>query len=359
MIEGVPQSGSDNARGGLRGERAWPTPELIAAICAGFGFDQLYDWRDIGGSSCLNLLMMRDGARYVARVYRPYVTEARLRDIQRVRSILKCWGIPCANLLPAVSGAPYIRYQGRLIEAEGYVDHDGYMDTLAQLKRGLPVLGRMTSALRHVTALSQDAMRPVFANHLPFEQILPATQKGCDRICGWNPNAYERQLVKASLRLAGDVWQAGSGLFERLPCQLAHGDFWDNNVLFRGKAVVLVQDFDFMGKRRRIDDIALTLYYANADLKNAGMPAWRRAEEMKGLLNAYESGLDIPLEPDERAALPIAIAAQPLWSIGGWVATLDSEYTARKHASDMLAYVEEAQRIIDNLARWQAAFMGG
>ena len=43
MPETLCQPGSDNARGGLRGERARPTPGLIAALCDGFGFDKL--WR--------------------------------------------------------------------------------------------------------------------------------------------------------------------------------------------------------------------------------------------------------------------------------------------------------------------------
>ncbi len=358
MPETLCQPGSDNARGGLRGERARPTPGLIAALCDGFGFDKLYAWRDLGGSSCLNLLMARKGARFVARVYRPYVTEARLTDIQGVRGLLKQWGIPCADVLPALSEAPYIRYQGRLIEAERYVVHDGNMDTLPRLERALPLLGRMTSALRRVSGLSQDGMRPLFSNHMPFEQIQSATRKGCERIRSWNPNAYELQLAEASLRLASCVQQAGGGLFEGLPRQLAHGDFWDNNVLFLGETVALVEDFDFMGERRRIDDIALTLYYARNYLKNAGIPESQHAAALKRLLNAYESGLDTPLAAGERAALPIAIASQPLWSIGGWIATLDSEHAARVHASDMLEYVEAAQRVLDHLAQWQRMFGG-
>jgi Ser/Thr protein kinase RdoA (MazF antagonist) len=64
-----------------------------------------------------------------------------------------------------------------------------------------------------------------------------------------------------------------TGLVARLPHQLVHGDFWDNNVGFLGGRPVLVADFDFMGERARIDDLALTLWYARCDLGVATAPA--------------------------------------------------------------------------------------
>ena len=60
------------------------------------------------------------------------------------------------------------------------------------------------------------------------------------------------------------VADAERDIVPALPRQLVHGDFWDNNVFFRDNRVVLVTDFDFMGERARIDDLALTLYYTNS-----------------------------------------------------------------------------------------------
>jgi hypothetical protein len=45
--------------------------------------------RDLGGSSCLNLLVADGPARYVVRVYRPCVTAGRLAAIQLVRRTLE------------------------------------------------------------------------------------------------------------------------------------------------------------------------------------------------------------------------------------------------------------------------------
>ena len=55
-----------------------------------------------------------------------------------------------------------------------------------------------------------------------------------------------------------------------LPRQLVHGDFWDDNVFFRGEDPLFVADFAFMAERARIDDLALTLYYADTQ---AGLAA--------------------------------------------------------------------------------------
>jgi hypothetical protein len=45
-----------------------------------------------------------------------------------------------------------------------------------------------------------------------------------------------------------------------------------------------------------------------------------------------------------------------LWSIGGWIAVLDEEAAARRHAASMLGEVEWALRLVRELDRWQAAF---
>lgn len=79
---------------------------------------------------------------------------------------------------------------------------------------------------------------------------------GTDR-CRAAPGAMAEEL-------AGLVAQAEGGLVARLPRQLVHGDFWDDNMLFRHGRPVLLCDFDFMGERARVDDLALTLWCAAA-----------------------------------------------------------------------------------------------
>ena len=97
---------------------------------------------------------------------------------------------------------------------------------------------------------------------------------------------------------------------------------------------MLLADFDFMGERARIDDLALTLWCARSDLSTEGGPVEELAR-LRRLIASYDAGLDLPLSAAERAALPVAMARQPLSSIGGWVARLDDAAAARRHAASV------------------------
>jgi hypothetical protein len=76
---------------------------------------------------------------------------------------------------------------------------------------------------------------------------------------------------------------------------------------------------------------------------------------VRRLIDVYEAGSDTPLRTTERAALPLAIARQPLWSIGGWVASLDDEAAARQHAASVGSAVTWALSLVRDLHRWRAA----
>ena len=65
--------------------------------------------------------------------------------------------------------------------------------------------------------------------------------------------------------------------------------------------VVLVANFDFMGERTRIDDLALTLYFTC--LKFFEHPlSDDYLQRVSSLVAAYDSGLNHPLTSGERAA---------------------------------------------------------
>jgi homoserine kinase type II len=354
MMDNQPH-GMDNAGGGLRGLRAKPSAELFEAVRHSYGINCLDDIIDLGGSSSLNLLISDDDSRYVVRVYRPYITESRLADVQLVRRELNKGGVPSSEVLQTWDGQQWIILDGRLLEIERYVQSDANLDSLERLKVGLPLLGRVHSILRGVK-VSTQGRNPLFANHIESQNALTGTLEGCNRIRSWDhPSSDELQLADAAKELAHLVSAGERDLLPVLPRQLVHGDFWDNNVFFRNDRVALVTDFDYMGERARIDDLALTLYFASSAFSDAPLSVdWVR--RLRSLIDAYDLGLDVRLSGAERAAIPLAIARQPLWSIGGWIAVLDDEQTARRHAEDMLGQVEWALRIVSDLDRWQAAF---
>jgi hypothetical protein len=74
------------------------------------------------------------------------------------------------------------------------------------------------------------------------------------------------------------------------------------------------------------------------------------------LVASYDAGLEVPLSAAERAALPVAMARQPLSSIEGWVARLDDQAAARRHAASVEPELAAARQLMAELARWQDAF---
>jgi hypothetical protein len=98
----------------------------------------------------------------------------------------------------------------------------------------------------------------------------------------------------------------------------------------------------------------LTLFFACMEFLEEPVSDAQLAR-LRRLIDAYDAGSDAPLTTTERAALPIAIARQPLWSIGGWVASLDDERAARRHAADVAPKVSWALRLMGDVDRWREA----
>ena len=347
---------SDNAGGGLRGVRAVPSEELMDAVHSNYGIDCEGPLIDLGGSSNLNLLIADGKSRWVVRVYRPFVTSERLRDIHSVHRTLDAMGVPCNRLLSTRNGRDWMFLQNRLVEVERFIDRDEDMNSWTALEAGMPVLARMHDCLRGLS-VSEAGRRPLFANYVRREHTLATTLAGSSRIRGWSPSLAELEMATDAEKLARAVSIADEHLIDLLPTQLAHGDFWDNNVFLRNGKIVFVMDFDFMGERPRIDDLALTIFFACMEFFEDPVSDAQLAQ-LRLLTEIYDRNCELPLLPIERTALPAAIARQPLWSIGGWVRLLDDERVAREHASKSAKEVRWALHLMGNLERWQAAFLG-
>lgn len=339
--------GVDDAGGGRRGTRAAVTAELWEVLATLWAVPRQPD-RDLGGSLNLNLLVDRGGEQLVARVHRPSVSTARLEDMQAVRDRLDAGGVPCAALVRARDGARWARAGDRLVEVERFIRHDGRMKTPPRLARGMPVLGRIHTLLADIE-VSHAGRSVEFANYIEPGRVLAGTQAGSARVRSWHPTSAERLLAGQ----LGELVAAGeAGLAPKLPRQLVHGDFWDDNVFFRGDDLVFVADFSFMAERDRIDDLALTLYYADTEF---GLATSRdRIAALRPLTRAYARGLGNPLTDAELEALPWAIARQPLWGVGGWVAVLDDQRAARAHAHATFPAIGRALQLITDIGSWQA-----
>lgn len=335
--------------------RGGVSPGLLAALRDRYGFRAGESVRDIGGSSNLNLVIADGRQRYVVRVYRPWVTAARLADMQLVRRRLAHGGVPCVQPVSTRDGSSWVRVDGRLVEIEPYVEHDVKMDSWERLETGLPLLGRIHALLRPLE-VSADGRHAPAANHIEARDALAGTLRGAGRIRQWGASPAELELVAASEELARLVDRAERNI-EGLPRQLVHGDYWDNNVLFREGRVVLVADLDFMGERARIDDLALTLYYTNSTFADDPVSD-DRIRRLRNLVDAYDGGLDDRLTRAERAALPLALARTPLCFIA-MIASVDSEAGARRLAAEMTPDIAWALAIVRDLDRWQSILAMG
>jgi Ser/Thr protein kinase RdoA (MazF antagonist) len=343
----------DDAAGGRRGTRAVVSDALLRAVDDAYGIRPDRPPADLGGSSNLNLLIRDERGPWVVRVYRPHVTDERLAAIHAVRRRLAAAGIPCGGLRETRDGADSLAVGDRLLEVERFVGHDGRMNSWKNLQVGIPLLARIHGELRDFMPSDAAGDAP-FANYLSAADALSATQRGTQRMRNWGPSANELELAERAEQLAYELAAIESALNNPSSVQLVHGDYWDNNVFMRGGKVVHVADFDFMGARPRTDDLALTLYFACMQYREH-----ETVDEMirrvAGLVFAYCAASELPLTEGECVALPAAMARQPLWSIGGWIALLDDEQSARQHAAGCQEEVKWASGVVRELGRWQAA----
>ena len=340
----------DDAAGGRRGTRAVASAGLDGFLRANWGVWPTGPAPDLGGSSNLNLLVTDGRSLQVARVYRPFVTGQRVAALQAVRHHLASHGVACADPIPALGGRGWEAFEGRAVEVEPYVAAPAAMNTLARVRTGLVLLGRI-HALLQTFPPGQDAASPRFANYVAADGLVDAVAAGTRRIRAWRPTCSEARLAD----LADELAEALAG-FEQdrlvpLRRQLVHGDFWDNNVLFRHGQVALVTDFDFLGERPRTDDLALTLYFTSVDITDITTAPALLAE----LVGAYESGLGTGLSQQERATIPLAMARQPLWSVSVWVALLDNQDAARRHLAATAPELQWALQLTGRIAQVQDA----
>ena len=332
--------------------RARGSDSLVAEIADRYALDRPAAWRDLGGSWTTNLLLECPAASLVARVYQGHLSPARLTAVQAARSAVAGAGIPALRPIPARDGRTVVELgSGRLAELEAYVPWNERMNTVSLLGNGFAVLARVHDVLRG-SSLPPEARTVHYANHVSSADAAAATRRGAERIHGWRDVTLSEFAAQVVAHVDAVV-AAEEPLREQQVCQVVHGDFWDNNVLFVDGRLVAVLDFDFMAERPRIDDLALAAWFFFLE-PGTGLPGAAQREQLRRFVDAYDAAAAVPLSDEERAALPLAIARQPAWSVGRWVVELD-EADAVHHAGAAAGELPVAQAILAELPLWQAA----
>ena len=308
---------------------------------------------DLGGSSSLNLLLRETRGDVVVRVHRAWLEPARLTSIQAVRSALRKADLPFAETMPALDGSLWTALGEHLVEVEHYVEGDA-MDSWPRLLAGMRMLGRVHAALAGIPAEPAARMAPT-ANQIDADEALPLARRAASVIRNWarpgeTAAADKTEVLAEQLETA---WRPVSG---RLPRQLVHGDFWDNNVLFHAGSIVLILDLDFMAQRERIDDIALALYYTNSGSRLPRTASLgERQRRLRELVDAYDSGLTAHLTALERASIPLALARVVLSYTRHLLQRADV-LDQRDVLAAWSVDLDWSLEIVRDLGRWQDAF---
>ena len=304
---------------------------LLDVIRTRYGRGSLRPHAALEDSINLNVVV-RDGERLlVLRAYRSWMTPPRLAAVQRIRQFLIESGLPFAPLCRTLDGRGWCEVGDQLVELEEFVPSESYLRTFTHNRLAMPVLAQIHDRLavlmdRRDTSppylpridepdpaelLTAATAAPPAANHVDAAQVVDVVGAGADAVRGAGLAPRVTRHAAVAETLAGRLWELEAATVDQLPRQLVHGDFWDDNVRFRGDRVVLVTDLDFMGYRPRIDDLALTLFYANERLGRDDRSA-RRVDQLRQLVDAYDGALRSRLTGVERRALPYAIARTSL-----------------------------------------------
>lgn len=250
---------SDNSYNGTRGERAVLNPRLQSFLIAEYNLDEKSEFTDLGGGSNLNLKVSHCNKDYVIRIYRQWSNRCRIEAIHKLQKNLSR-EIQIPRKLKTKDGEMLCESQGRIIEAEIFLTYSEKMNNWDMLGRGMYTLGRIHSLLQDEQCGLQEEDNK-YTNYIGLTDLDYKIKKACERMRSWdNLSDNEREVIDVSEQLCKLVLEHPY----ELPKQPVHGDYWDNNVLFENGCISFVTDFDFMGIRNRIDDLALTFFFTDA-----------------------------------------------------------------------------------------------
>jgi homoserine kinase type II len=299
------------------GPRASIIDDLLRFIESQYALGIIQSCQDLGGAYNLNILLDMVNGSCVARVYRPWVTEERLKAVQAVKSWLRERQLPTILPLTTTDGAAFTAYDNRLVEVEPYVAHRASQETWASYEQGFLMLGNLHNALA-LYPQSTVITPPVVENYGTPDMLRRWTAGTLQRLQQADgPRVKEAiSLTEKTLRILEPLQEHWMRVKNDLPHQLVHGDYVINNLLWVKGDISAIVDFDFLASHERIFDIAYALYWMFCRLEPESAVqdwSWQRAARM---IQIYNSANHYPLSKEETMALPLEMARVPLY----WIA---------------------------------------
>lgn len=301
--------------------------------------------KDLGGTYNLNLLLQTERGQYVLRYYRPWISRQRLSQLQQVKRLLANSSLPVPLPLRTKTGATILSYRERLLEIEPFVAHNSEADTWERMEIAFSLLGKLHTHLARIEA-DIHLVAPIVSNYATPEELFTWIQQAEEKSASEaQPLTPEQQRLARSIytdtrKLLVPIQQQWHTIQGQLPHQLTHGDYGGGNVLFQNQQPVAILDFDFLGHRERLFEIAYTLYWWLHKQSPDGIRDIGPWQKVKSLLASYNTTAAMPLTHLELQVLPLEMARVPLYWIG-------ETYFLPSPAQ---AVLEHVNKVVD--ARW-------
>jgi Ser/Thr protein kinase RdoA (MazF antagonist) len=245
--------------------------------------------------------------KFALRFYNASVTLAHVQATQALRLALVEAGLPVGAPIRNAAGETVLEFDGRFVELQPWIAHDGYGNNWPGVLAAATALGRMHDVMATCrVALDQrdDPWRG------PAEL---ADQLEADA-------AHLRHLARQSgmdidhdLRLAEHVLEAlrEGGMLDACLRQLTHGDFQGRNLLFQGSSLVGIIDFERLETRPRLYDLAWPFVFwrfFGTGMGDYDASDWRFA---RICCAAYAAASQTALGDREWSTLPLLMAYIP------------------------------------------------
>ncbi|MCL4543098.1 MAG: phosphotransferase [Chloroflexi bacterium] len=297
------------------GPRAQASTDLFCFVSDAYRLGEISSWQDIGGSYSLNVRLDTSVGRVVLRVHRPWVSTRRLESLQQLRRFLS-YSHSVVLPLATAEGVTWLRWRDRLVECEPYVEHDAVADDLSRDFEAFRVLGTLHAVLRQVPR--QNVVQPLVRNYAPLRRLRRWITAVAAIAIARQDTQGEQALAVCALaqEILAKVQATWWRFRASLPCQLIHGDYGGENVLFSRGNVVAVLDWDFCGWAERVYELAYSVYFTMARHEATfNLAQWHWANVCM-LVGTYEDASQEPLTTGERQAFWAALCLVPLYWVG-------------------------------------------
>ncbi|MGB5932111.1 MAG: phosphotransferase [Anaerolineae bacterium] len=179
-----------------------------------------------------------------------------IRGQHELIGCLRQAGFPAPTIVPTASGETFLALDGEVYEIYVYVEHEPYdHERPAHLKEAALTLGRCHTILH---GFAPETLRPLGELYGPYILSTILTNLGQAWQLDQDPElaGIAHQLEAEAADLASRFAEHGA-----LPYLVIHGDYYADNLLFKGDRIVCVVDYDKASWQPRVVELAEALIY--------------------------------------------------------------------------------------------------